>query len=155
MKRHEVSDEEWAILDPLIPQSKAKTGRPPRDRRQMVNGMMWILSTGAPWRDLPERFGPWETVYGYFNTWRANSVFDAILDALHLRLDQNGHIDWDLWCIDGSSVRATRAAAGASKKVASTIPRNPRITVWAVREGDLAAKSTSSSTAMARPSKPR
>ena len=124
MKRHEVSDEEWAILEPLLPKSHAKTGRPPRDLRQMLNGLMWILSTGASWRDLPERFGPWETVYGYFKMWRATGVFDAILDALHLRLDREGKIDWDLWCIDGTSIRATRSAAGASKKVAKAIPRN-------------------------------
>lgn len=116
MKRHEVSEEEWAILDPLIPTSTAKTGRPPRDRREMLNGVLWILSTGAPWRDLPERFGPWQSVYEYFSNWRASGVFDAILDALHVCLDKNGLIDWDLWCLDGSSVRATRAAAGASKK---------------------------------------
>ena len=155
MKRHEVSEEEWALLDPLIPKSKAKTGRPSRDRRQMLNGILWILSTGSGWRDLPERFGPWETVYGYFNTWRADGVFDAILSALHLRLDHAGKIDWDLWCIDGSSIRGTRAAAGASKKVPRRIPRNPRITVWAVPEAGSAAKSTFSSTATARRSKSR
>ena len=59
-KRHEVSEEEWAILDTVIPKSNAKTGRPASDRRTMLNGLMWILSTGAQWRDLPERFGPWE-----------------------------------------------------------------------------------------------
>ena len=153
MKRHEVSEEEWAILDPLIPKSEAKTGRPPRDRRQMLNGILWILSTGAQWRDLPERFGPWETVYGYFNTWRVSGLFDAILDALHLRLDQEGKIDWDLWCIDGTSIRGTRAAAGASRKVSRIIPRNPQTTRWAARKGDLAAKSTSSLTEMGRHSK--
>lgn len=114
--RHEVSEEEWAILDGVIPKSKAKTGRPASDRRTMLNGLMWILSTGAQWRDLPERFGPWETVYGTFNKWRASGVFDAIVNALHLRLDQEGKIDWDLWCIDGTSVRGSRSAAGASKK---------------------------------------
>jgi transposase len=150
MKRHEVSEEEWAILEPLLPKSQAKTGRPPRDLRQMVNGLMWILSTGAPWRDLPERFGPWETVYGYFKMWRTTGVFDAILDALHLRLDRDGKIDWDLWCIDGTSIRATRAAAGASKKVANTIPRNLPITRWADLGADSAANSTFSSTATGR-----
>lgn len=152
-KRHEVTDEEWAILDPLIPRSRAKTGRPAKDRRQMLNGLMWVLSTGAPWRDLPERFGPWETVYGYFRSWRAAGVFDAILEALHLRLDSNGHIDWDLWCIDGSSIRATRAAAGASKKVSSSTRKNPPTTDWAAHEAVLAAKSTSSSMRKGRRSK--
>lgn len=153
MRRHEVSEEEWAILDPLIPKSKAKTGRPPRDRRQMLNGVLWVLCTGAPWRDLPERFGPWQSVYEYFATWRGNGVFDSILDALHLRLDQYGKIDWDLWHIDGSSVRATRAAAGASKKACRPIPRNRTTTLWAAREAVSAANSTSSSTATARRSK--
>lgn len=124
MKRHEVSDAQWAFLESLLPQSKAKTGRPGRDLRDMLNGTLWILSTGAPWRDLPERYGPWQTVYHHYSQWRDGGVLDAILNALHLRLDQNGLIDWDLWCIDGASVRATRAAAGASKKVPSSTPRS-------------------------------
>jgi hypothetical protein len=65
-------------------------------------------------------------VHGYFKTWRATGVFDIILDALRGRLDREGKIDWDLWCIDGTSIRATRAAVGASKKVARAIPRNPK-----------------------------
>ncbi len=153
MKRHEVSEEEWAFLDPLIPKSEAKTGRPPRDRRLMLNGILWILSTGAQWRDLPERFGPWQTVYGYFRKWRADGLLDSIIDALHLRLDQQGKIDWDLWCIDGTSVRGTRSAAGASKKAPPVTPRNPRTMAWAAREAVLARKSTSLSTATARRSK--
>lgn len=153
MKRHELSEEEWALVEPVLPKSKAKTGRPPRDRRQMLNGILWILSTGSQWRDLPERFGPWETVYGYFSKWRDSEVYDSILAALHLRLDQEGKIDWDLWCLDGTSVRGTRSAAGASKKAARFIPKNPRITVWAARGAGLAANSTSSSTATARRSK--
>ena len=128
MKRHEVSDETWTLLEPLIPQSKAKTGRPPRDRRSLLNAAMWILSTGAPWRDLPERLGPWQTAYHHFSQWRDTGVLDAILHALHLRLDQQGHIDWDLWCVDGASVRATRAAAGASKKVPRPMPTSRRTT---------------------------
>jgi transposase len=152
-KRHEVSDAEWSILDSVIPKSTAKTGRPARDRRTMLNGLLWILSTGAQWRDLPERFGPWETVYGTFNRWRALGVFDAIVNALHLRLDQEGKIDWDLWCIDGTSVRGSRSAAGASKKASSGIPTNPPTTHWAVPAGVSAASSTCLSTAAARRSK--
>lgn len=150
MKRHELHDREWEIVEPLLPKSTAKTGRPRRDLRQMLNGILWILSTGAQWRDLPERFGPWETVYGYFRQWRASGVFDRIIDALHLRLDQQGKIDWDLWCIDGTSVRATRSAAGATKKVSSGIPMSPRTMPWVAREADSAANSRSSSTATVR-----
>lgn len=153
MKRHDVSEEEWAILKPLIPESDAKTGRPAKDPRQMLNGVLWVLNTGAAWRDLPERFGPWQTVYGYFKSWRASGLFDTILDALHLQLDKDGKIDWELWCIDGTSVRATRAAAGAGKKVAKVTRTNPKTTGWAVRKGVTAVKS--SSTATARRSKPK
>lgn len=150
MKRHEISEEEWAILAPVIPKSKAKTGRPASDRRTMLDGALWILSTGAQWRDLPERFGPWQTVYGTFNTWRSDGVFDAILNALHLRLDRDGKIDWDLWCIDGTSVRASRSAAGASKKASRRTPRNRRIMRWAGPAAGSAANSTFSSMATAR-----
>ena len=149
-KRHEVSEDEWALLDSVIPKSTAATGRPARDRREMLNGLLWILCTGAQWRDLPERFGPWETVYSTFRTWRKSGVYDAILDTLHVRLDQAGKIDWDLWCIDGTSVRGSRSAAGASKKVPRPIPRNPRTMPWAAPAGDSAASSTSSSTGTAR-----
>jgi transposase len=142
MKRHEVTDEQWGFLEPLLRRPRAKTGRTPRDVRTLLNGMMWILRTGAPWRDLPERFGPWQTVYDYFNRWRAEGVWDRILEALHIRLDGEGRIDWDLWCVDGSSVRATRAAGGADKKVAIATRRNRRTTHWAAAAADSGANST-------------
>ncbi len=108
----------------------------------MLNGCMWILRTGAPWRDLPERFGKWQTVYDHFRTWRDTGVFDRILQALHIRLDKQGRIDWELWCIDGSSVRAARAAAGADKKVSNATKTSRRTTHWAARAADLQASST-------------
>jgi transposase len=108
----------------------------------MINAMMWILRTGAPWRDLPERFGPWQTAYHYFNQWRKAGVFDRILAALQIRLDAEGRIDWDLWCVDGSSIRAAKAAAGASKKVPGTARKNRKITRWAARAADSGASCT-------------
>ncbi len=142
MRRHELSDEQWELIKPILPQRIATTGRPPRDTRVMLDGIMWTLRTGAPWRDLPERFGPWQTVYHYFSLWRKEGLFDQILEALQIRLDTQGRIDWDLWCIDGSSIRASRAAAGASKKVSNSMPKSPQTTLWAVREADSAASST-------------
>jgi transposase len=142
MKRHELTDEQWELVHPLLPPRQAKTGRPPSDPRQMLNGILWILRTGAPWRDLPERLGPWQTVYDHFSKWRREGVYDRILEALQIRLDRNGQIDWDLWCIDGSSVRASRAAAGAGKKVAAGTRRSPKTTVWAARVADSQASST-------------
>ncbi len=134
MKRHALTDEQWLLVDPLVPRSKARTGRPPRDRRLMLDGAFWVLGTGAPWRDLPERFGPWQTVYDHFSKWRKNGVFAGILEALQVKLDKDGLIDWELWCVDGASVRASRAAAGADKKVSTGTPANRKITHWAAAE---------------------
>ncbi len=94
----------------------------------MADAMFWILSTGVAWRDLPERFGPWQTVYHRFNTYRADGTLDKILARLQVKLDENGLIDWELFCVDGSSVRAHRAAAGAKKGGRET---SPRTTLWA------------------------
>jgi transposase len=142
MKRHELTDQQWNLIQPILPKRTAKTGRPPSDPRWMLNGILWILRTGSPWRDLPERFGPWQTVYDHFAKWRALGAYDRILEALHIRLDADGAIDWDLWCIDGSSVRASRAAAGASKKAAVATRKSQKTTLWAAREVDSAASST-------------
>src|SRR5258706_3673182 len=115
MRRYELTDDEWAIIEPLLP-PPATTGRPRRAPREMWNSIFWVLRSGAPWRDLPERFGPWESAYTHFNACRRNGVFERVLEALQIRLDAGGHIDWDLWCVDGSSVRASKAAAGAGKR---------------------------------------
>jgi transposase len=142
MKRHELTDDQWDSVKTLLPERVARTGRKPRDARQMLNGILWVLRTGAPWRDLPERFGPWKTVYHYFCRWRDDGTFEHVLEALQIRLDRQGQIDWDLWCIDGSSVRASRASAGATKKVSSNTATNPQTTHWAAQRADSAANST-------------
>ncbi len=142
MRRHELSEAQWQLIQSILPERMATTGRPATDPRRMLNGILWILRTGAPWRDLPEYFGPWQTVYDHFRNWRRGGVFDRILDALHIRLDREGKIDWDLWCIDGSSVRASRAAAGAGKKVLTVTHKSRRTTLWAARAADSQANST-------------
>jgi transposase len=149
MRRHELSDEEWVLIKPLLP----KQGRGGRwnDHRAMLSAMMWILRTGAPWRDLPERFDKWKSVYDRFNRWQKDGTFDRILKALRIRLDKEGKIDWDLWCIDGTSGRASRSAAGASKKRAK---QSRKTTRWAAREAGGAASSTWLLTARAFPSPP-
>lgn len=147
MRRYELTDEQWTLIEPLIPHPA--TGRPLKDPRAMLNGMFWVLRSGAPWRDLPERFGPWQTIYHHFNSWRRRKVFERILEALQVRLDAEGHIDWDLWCVDGTMVRASRSAAGAGKKGALTSPPTTR---WVARAADSGASSTWSLTATAFPS---
>jgi transposase len=149
MTRHALTDEQWLLIEPFIPHKKARTGRPPRDRRMMLDGTFWILGTGAPWRDLPDRFGPWQTVYDHFWKWRKNGVFTTVVEALQVKLDEKGLIDWELWCVDGASVRAARAAAGAEKKVSSGTRRSLRTTRWAAAEAGLERSSTWLLTAMA------
>jgi len=116
MKRHELTDEQWGLLAPFFPPRPRKPGGQWKDDRLMLNGMFWRLNTGAPWRDLPERYGPWQTVYDRFWRMRKTGLLDRIIERLQLRLNEAGLIDPDLFCIDGSNVRAARAAAGAAKK---------------------------------------
>jgi transposase len=119
--RHELSDEEWARLAPLLPPRQTR-GRYYRDHRTILNGMLWVLHTGAPWRDLPERYGPWKTVYERFRRWAQDGTFDRALAQLQARLEREGRLDWELWCIDGTSVRAHKAAAGAGEKSPAGAP---------------------------------
>jgi len=108
----------------------------------MLDGIFWVLSTGAPWRDLPERFGPWQTVYDHFSKWRKAGVFATIIEKLQIKLDQNGLVDWELWCVDGAHVRATRAAAGADKKVSPGTRTSRKTTRWAAAAAGLDRSST-------------
>ena len=115
MARHGLSDDQWELIADVFP-PPAPTGRPHRDRRQIVEGILWILRAGSPWRDLPEEFGPWETVYGCFDRWNADGTLDTILQRLRAAEVDIGAIDEELWCVDGTIVRAHRCAAGGGKK---------------------------------------
>lgn len=121
VRRHELTEEQWARLAPLLPPERPATGRPNRDHRTVVNAILWRLKTGAPWRDLPERFGPWQTAYSRFRRWRAAGVWDRALAALQAEADARGNLDWSLHFLDGTTVRAHQSAAGA-KKGAATAP---------------------------------
>lgn len=125
VNRHELTDDQWQVVEPLIPRPN-HMGRPPRDGREMLEAMLWLLRSGAPWRDLPDWYGPWETVYTRFRQWRDAGLLDDIVQKLQTLLADRGKIDWDLWCIDGSSVRAARCAAGAGKRGARKSPRTTR-----------------------------
>jgi len=115
MRRFELSDEQFALLEPLLPPHK-KTGRPRADDRKVLNGLIWKLATGASWRDIPERYGPWQTVYERFTAWRTDGTWERVVGALQSQLDAQGQINWSQFNIDGTSVRASRAAGGARKK---------------------------------------
>lgn len=118
MSRDDLTDLQWEQIAPFFPDRyhPGGAGHPWKDHRPLVNGILWHLHTGAPWPDTPERYGPWQTVYDRFNRWRTDGTWARILDALLLRLDKAGLIDRDLWLVDASVTRASRAAAGAKKK---------------------------------------
>lgn len=113
--RYEISDEAWGLVADLFIERRTR-GRPRIDDRRMLDGVLWILRSGAAWRDMPEEFGPWSTVYQRFRDWRNRGTFDQMLKRLHLRLNERGLIDLRTWMIDSTAVRATRASSGAGKK---------------------------------------
>jgi transposase len=153
MERHpdDLMDCQWDLIKDLIPKSTARVGRPAKDPRKMLNGIFWICSAGTRWRQLDSRFGPYQTVFGYFRKWRRDGILAKIIEKLQVDLDKKGLIDWNLWCVDGSSVRASKSAAGAEKKVSSASRRNRPITPLAAAEADLAPNSTWRLTARAFP----
>ena len=124
-RRYELDDEQFAIIADLLP----ATGRPGgqwNDHRTTLDGVFWVLHTGAQWREVPERYGKWQSVYDRFSRWRRDVTIDRILERLQMRLDARGRIDFELWCIDGSSVRASRSAAGAGGEKGRGGARRPR-----------------------------
>lgn len=116
MRRHELSDKEWELIEPYLPSNERHEGHPWGDHRIFLNGMIYRLATGAAWRDLPERFGKWNSIYQRFRRWSKSGLLEQIALVLQAELEARGRIDWNLWCIDATNVRATKAAAGALKK---------------------------------------
>ncbi|MGP8291662.1 IS5 family transposase [Vreelandella zhanjiangensis] len=113
--RYEIYEQQWQLIKDIVSPSQTM-GRPRKDDRQMLNGIFWVFCSGAKWRDLPERYGPWSTVYARFRQWRDNCTFEAVLSRLQLQLREDGLIDLETWMIDSTAVRATRASAGGGKK---------------------------------------
>jgi transposase len=118
MTRDGLTDPEWQQLAPLLPQPARRCGRPRRADRLLIDAMLWIARTGAPWRDLPARYGPWQTVYHRFTSWRRDGSWARVLQTLQGLADQRGKLDWSVACIDGAVVRAHVHAAGARRQPA-------------------------------------
>ncbi|MFF2520242.1 IS5 family transposase [Streptomyces sp. NPDC058086] len=113
MRRHELSDEEWEFVRPLLPESLR--GRKRLDDRTVLNGIVWKFRTGTAWRDVPERYGPWTTLHTQFRRWALDGTFERMLEAAQARADAAGEIDW-LVSVDSTVVRAHQHAAGARKR---------------------------------------
>ncbi|GII55536.1 transposase [Planotetraspora thailandica] len=113
--RADLTDAQWALLEPLLPKGRVP-GRPPIwTKRQLIDGIRWRTRVGSPWRNVPERYGPWQTVYGLFRRWQRRGVRQQILTALQARADAAGLITWDV-SVDSTIARAHQHAAGARKR---------------------------------------
>jgi len=109
LRRHEISDFDWERIKDRLPPENTGEGRPSKSNRVMLNGMLWIDKTGAPWRDLPERFGPWETVYSRFRLWSKDDVFLKMFKSLSTDADMQDS------SIDSTSCKVHQHAAGAKR----------------------------------------
>ena len=109
MGRYDLTECEWSVIEPLMPMDRR--GPKPQNNRQIINGMLYILRTGSPWRDLPERYGPYTTVYNRFNRWRRAGIWDRLMDAI-----VKAH-DGEMQMIDSSIVRVHQHASGVKKRV--------------------------------------
>lgn len=109
LRRHEINDPDWERIQDVLPPENTGEGRPSKPNRVMLNGMLWKVKTGAPWRDLPPRFGPWKTVYSRFRLWSKNDVFQKVFESL------SSDADLQEISIDSTSCKVHPHAAGAKK----------------------------------------
>jgi transposase len=109
--RGELTDAAWEQLEPVLP-ANGRRGRPWTDHRRVINGILWKLRTGAPWRDLPERYGPWQTCHSRFVRWQADGTWDRLLTHVQTKSDAEGEVVWEV-SIDSTVIRAHQHAAGA------------------------------------------
>lgn len=116
VRRGELTDAQWALIQQLLPPQRPRTGRPALDHRLIVNAILGLTSTGAPWRDLSERYGSWKTVYSRFRRWSEQGIWDQVFNALITETQRRGELDWDLHHIDSTIVRAHQHAAGTRKR---------------------------------------
>jgi transposase len=112
---YQLSNDQWAQIRDLLPRNGWRGGQW-KDHRRMIDGILWALSDGGRWRNLPERFGPWQSVYDRFRNWTRRGLWDRILRHLQAHNMTGGPIDWQLFAIDGTVIRAHQSSAGAAEE---------------------------------------
>jgi transposase len=122
MKRHELTDSQWELLTPFFPPRRRQRGGQWKDDRTILNGIFWRLNTGAPWRDLPERYGKWKTLHKRFTRWAKAGVWDEVFASL-IKDRDNQYL-----MLDSTLVRAHQQAA--------TGKGGTKIRLWGAPEAD-------------------
>lgn len=117
MSRTDLNDRQWTKLEPLLPDDP-QHGHAYKPHRPVINGILWRIKTGAPWRDIPERYGPWQTCWDRLTRWSRQGVWKRILAALQAMEEEEGTIDWEKASLDSTSIKAHRSAVGAQKQLA-------------------------------------
>jgi transposase len=123
----DLTDEQWKLLEPLIPQPPRRQdgrGRPWRDPREVLNGILWVLRTGAPWKDMPERYPPYQTCHRRFQGWVEDGTVEKILRALAEDLERRGEIDLSEAFIDGTFAPARKGGSAWAKPSGARGPRS-------------------------------
>lgn len=115
-----MTDAQWELLDLLLPKSEGRVGRNLADRRLVLDGLLYRLRTGLPWRDLPESFGPWQTVWKRHRRYAADGTWDRVLIALLALADETGNLDW-FTSIDSSVVRVHQHGANTARDTGGSL----------------------------------
>lgn len=126
MPKGDLTEEQWGIVEKLLPEDPVRAdgrGRPWSERRKVLNGVLWILRTGAPWQDLPSRYGPYQTVHRRFQNWVRSGVLEQVLIAVAQHVQAAGGLDLKECFVDGTFVPAKK---GGSKSVKPSVVRAPR-----------------------------
>lgn len=112
--RHDLTDREWALLEPLLPARTPRPGGRWADHRVVIDAVFWRARTGSPWRDLPPQYGNWKTIYNRHQRWSADGTWTAVLDELRRGADLTGGPQWTV-SVDSTVIRAHQHAAGARR----------------------------------------
>jgi transposase len=142
--RGELTDAAWAQIAPLLPIARRR-GKQWSDHRRVINGILWKIRTGAPWRDLPERYGPWQTCYDRFVRWRRDGTWDRLLAHAQTKSDAVGEVIWEV-SLDSTVARAHQHAAGARRRPSQADQKKGSSTRPTKRLGAAEAASRPSST---------
>ena len=142
--RGELTDKAWEQIAPLLPPN-GRRGQQWAEHRRVINGILWKLRTGAPWRDVPTRYGPWKTCYERVVRWRRDGTWDRLLAHAQTKADAGGELIWEV-SIDSTTVRAHQHAAGARQRAARADAKRGRPRQRTKRSGGVGAGSRPSST---------